>query len=144
MPNIKSLNKSFDFGKDKKLLGKNEYSSVFAGRKTIYGKYFQIIYQQTENYSKLGLAIAKKHHKLATQRNALKRIVREFFRLNCISGFNIVVLSKVINKKNGLNLNGKLNPSYDKKNNKFFNKNNNNVFFADLENLFTTLKKIKK
>jgi ribonuclease P protein component len=42
----------------------------------------------------LGLGIAKKHHKLAVQRNRLKRIVREAFRTHVLQGLDVVVLSK--------------------------------------------------
>lgn len=46
--------------------------------------------------ARLGLAIAKKHCKLAVSRNRLKRIVRESFRQNSerLSGLDIVVLNQ--------------------------------------------------
>lgn len=97
-------------GKDKKLSSKKEYQQVFAARKTIYGKYFQLVYclNSTQKNSRLGLGIAKKHHKLAVQRNILKRIAREVFRTNSIhnyqQNFDVIVLSKfckeVVNKTN--------------------------------------------
>jgi ribonuclease P protein component len=47
-------------------------------------------------YPRLGLAIAKKHLKLASHRNRLKRIVRESFRhkQSDFAGVDIVVLSR--------------------------------------------------
>jgi ribonuclease P protein component len=53
----------------------------------------------TENHghaARLGLAVAKKHCKLAVSRNRLKRIVRESFRQNrsLLSGLDIVVLNQ--------------------------------------------------
>jgi ribonuclease P protein component len=53
----------------------------------------------TENKScdaRLGLAIAKKHCKLAVSRNRLKRIVRESFRKHReqLSGLDIVVMNR--------------------------------------------------
>ena len=46
--------------------------------------------------ARLGLAIAKKHCRLATNRNRLKRVVRESFRRHKteLSGLDIVVLNK--------------------------------------------------
>jgi ribonuclease P protein component len=86
----------YKLNKFAKLTSKDGYTKVFAGRKIIYGKYFQIVYRKTTatNKSRLGLAIAKKHHKLAVKRNRLKRIAREFFRTNLINGFDIIVLSR--------------------------------------------------
>lgn len=122
---------SFKLGKDKKLLSKDEYSQVFATRNALYGKYFQVIYQKTTNSGRLGLAIAKKHHKLAVQRNTLKRIAREVFRLKAIDNYNIIVLSRFINNKNV------------KKSKKLFNKLDNTKIFLDLELLFSKLNKLK-
>ena len=86
---------------DKKLNCKHEYSFVFAGRKSLYGKYFQVIYRKhsvgtpcQHNNARLGLAIAKKHHKLAVMRNKLKRIAREVFRTSDLKNVDIIVLSK--------------------------------------------------
>jgi ribonuclease P protein component len=45
---------------------------------------------------RLGLAIAKKHCKLATARNRLKRVVRESFRQHqaLLAGLDIVVMNQ--------------------------------------------------
>jgi len=53
----------------------------------------------TDNHgspARLGLAIAKKHCKLASSRNRLKRIVRESFRRNraALAGLDVVVLNQ--------------------------------------------------
>jgi ribonuclease P protein component len=55
-----------------------------------------ITLENTGNKPRLGLAIAKKHLKLASQRNQLKRVVRESFRLNQsrFAGIDIVVVSR--------------------------------------------------
>ena len=46
--------------------------------------------------ARLGLAIAKKHVKLAVDRNRIKRVIRESFRYNRqqISGLDLVVLGR--------------------------------------------------
>jgi ribonuclease P protein component len=98
----------YSLNEDKKLTCKNDYKKVFAGRKAIYGRYFQIIYhkhQTSNNSARLGLAIAKKHHKLAVQRNRLKRITREAFRTSLLQGFDIIVLSKHLKNNNKTNTN---------------------------------------
>ena len=52
--------------------------------------------QNSLNYGRLGLAISKKHLKHATQRNLVKRLIREQFRHSQSSmlGVDIVVLSR--------------------------------------------------
>ncbi len=48
-----------------------------------------------ENYPKLGLAITKKHIRKAVQRNLIKRLVRESFRLQALTfPASIVVMSR--------------------------------------------------
>ena len=106
----------YKFSKNKKMLKKSEYQDTFLAKNFLRGKFYQIVYQETNNQGKLGLAIAKKHHKLAVQRNRIKRIAREVFRHSKINNFNIVVLS-----------------------NKFKSANNNELF-TDLSHLFLKLK----
>jgi ribonuclease P protein component len=81
-----------------------DFSRVFrSGRRTGGGGLTIITVENATGNPRLGLAIAKKHLKLASQRNRLKRIVRESFRLNQsnFTGVDIVVLSRPdIVKKN--------------------------------------------
>lgn len=83
------------FNKNYRLITKNDYSNVFANKRIFYSAYWQIFIKKDVN-TKLGLAIAKKNHRLAVNRNRLKRIVREFFRINKhnFNNLHIVVLSK--------------------------------------------------
>ena len=55
-----------------------------------------LVKKNNEALARLGLAIAKKNVKKAVQRNKIKRIVRESFRLNKhrLEGFDIVVLCR--------------------------------------------------
>lgn len=65
-----------------RLLKTDDFSSVFASRKTIRGKYFDLSYRPNEAGSaRLGLIVAKKHARSAVDRNLTRRIVRESFRL---------------------------------------------------------------
>ncbi len=60
------------------------------------GKYWQIIARKTQATPRLGLAISKKVHKLAVQRNRFKRIAREVFRTHQdeLSNWEFVVMAK--------------------------------------------------
>ncbi|MDP6727728.1 MAG: ribonuclease P protein component [Gammaproteobacteria bacterium] len=74
-----------------------EYARIFKQGTHSHGKFWQIISTPSENKnSSLGLAISKKIHKRAVDRNLFKRIAREAFRLNQdnLKGVNIVVMTK--------------------------------------------------
>lgn len=59
----------------------DEYSSVFAFRRVFRGRYFMLHYRPNEiSTARLGLVVAKRLAKRASQRNLVKRIVREQFR----------------------------------------------------------------
>ena len=59
----------------------DEYSSVFAFRRAIKGRFFVVHYRPNElGTARLGVVVAKKLAKRANVRNLVKRIVREQFR----------------------------------------------------------------
>ncbi len=62
----------------------------------IRGKYWQVMTRPGQKKPRLGLAISKKAHRLAVDRNRLKRIAREVFRLNQqqLSNTEFVVMSR--------------------------------------------------
>jgi ribonuclease P protein component len=61
----------------------DEFSSVFAFRKTLRGKHFDILHRPNSlATARLGVIIAKKFVRSAVSRNLTKRIVRESFRLS--------------------------------------------------------------
>ncbi len=66
--------------RDRKILKAREYAHVFKKGKLLTGKYWQVIAQPAPK-AQLGLAISKKICRSAVDRNRLKRIVRETFRL---------------------------------------------------------------
>lgn len=73
------------------------YSRVFKKAQRSRDKMFTVLYRKNEEHeTRLGLAIAKKHCRLATTRNRLKRIVRESFRHHkeTLAGLDIVVLNR--------------------------------------------------
>jgi ribonuclease P protein component len=60
----------------------DEYSSVFAFKRAIKGRYLIVHYRPNAlPTARLGVVVAKKLARRAVQRNLVKRIVREGFRL---------------------------------------------------------------
>lgn len=70
------------FSKASRLLGPSQYSSVFqkADYKLSTATLLMLSCKSTTS-PRLGIVVAKKHVKSAVQRNRLKRIIRESFRL---------------------------------------------------------------
>jgi len=74
---------TYEFNRESRLLTPGHFQSVFENPKRFGSSHFTIlISQNSDNNNRLGLAIAKKRVKLAVQRNRIKRIIRESFRLN--------------------------------------------------------------
>lgn len=60
----------------------DEFSSVFAFRRAIRGKHFEARYRPNSTASaRIGVVVSKKYVRSAVNRNLVKRIVRESFRL---------------------------------------------------------------
>ena len=72
-----------------------EFKKVFASRRRSSDKSFLVLARSNDvNRPRLGLAVPKKHIHSAVERNRLKRIIRESFRLKqkVLSGNDIVVV----------------------------------------------------
>ena len=85
------------FSRDMRMNSPRDYSRVFRQAKHVGGGGLTILsVENTVGHPRLGLAIAKKHLKLATQRNRLKRLIRESFRHHqaTFANIDIVVLSR--------------------------------------------------
>lgn len=95
------------FQKYKRLNEASAYKRVFNANKRSVDNTFLILSHANNGYeySRLGLAIAKKHLKNASDRNIVKRIIRESFREDAahLNGFDFVVLLRktpqTLNKK---------------------------------------------
>ena len=73
----------FRLTKQAKLVKTDDFSSVFNLRKRIANKHLVMRYRPNAlNRPRLGLIVAKKTAKLAVQRNYMRRVLRELFRLN--------------------------------------------------------------
>jgi len=87
---------SFRFPKNNRLLNAADYKTVFdnARFKVSCQEILVLAVANTQPFPRLGLVIAKKNVAKAVQRNRLKRLLRNSFRLNNeqLSGLDIVVL----------------------------------------------------
>lgn len=73
----------FRLPKQAKLVKTDDFSSVFNLRKRIANKHLVMRYCPNGNTSaRLGLIVTKKTAKGAVQRNYMRRVLRELFRLN--------------------------------------------------------------
>ena len=71
----------FGFGSSLRLHKTDEYSSVFAFRRVLRGRWFNLHYcPNTLGHARIGLVVAKKLARRAVQRNLVKRIGRDLFR----------------------------------------------------------------
>ena len=85
------------FSRAMKMNNPGDFTRVFRqGKRTGGGGLTILSVENSVGHPRLGLAIAKKHLKLASQRNRVKRIIRESFRQHqsALANFDIVVLSR--------------------------------------------------
>jgi ribonuclease P protein component len=74
---------TYDFSRESRLLTPGQFQNVFNNPTRFGSRHFTILVTKNPAQdNRLGLAIAKKRVKLAVQRNRIKRLVRESFRLN--------------------------------------------------------------
>lgn len=90
--------RSFCFGKNLRLLCAADFKPVFddAPLRASH-QYFLILARfNQQSHARLGLVMAKKHIRHAVQRNRMKRLTRESFRLHqhALAGVDLVVLSR--------------------------------------------------
>ena len=88
---------SYSFQRELRLLSSTDYSHVFDKAFKIHNKAFTLLARENNlNRPRLGLVIAKKNLKFAHQRNQVKRLLRENFRLqqSLLPSFDLVVLTR--------------------------------------------------
>jgi len=89
------------FKKHVRLLKPVEFSRVFKNPVRSSDRLFTILAVPNEiSHARLGLAISKKNAKRAVDRNRIKRLVRESFRLNMhnMLSIDLVVMAKPVTK----------------------------------------------
>jgi ribonuclease P protein component len=87
----------FEFPRSSRLLNAGDYRTVFNGAQLKVSDRNLLILATPNQlpYPRVGLVIAKKNVRLAVQRNRVKRIIRESFRLQySLPNLDIVVLAR--------------------------------------------------
>ena len=82
------------FPRAARLAETDEFSSVFDFRKRLTGKYLMAYYRPNNlGRPRIGLIASKKIAPAATDRNYMRRVLREIFRVNqsTLGGFDIVI-----------------------------------------------------
>ena len=85
------------FPRSARLLSAGDYGRVFKRNQRFGDRYWTLlVYRSNDSPARLGLAIAKKRAKRAVDRNKLKRIAREAFRLkrSQLYGVELVVMNR--------------------------------------------------
>ncbi len=85
------------FKRTSRLLNAADYQNVFEQPLRAVDKYFTVLAKANQtNESRLGLAISKKNARRAVDRNRIKRIARENFRIHQgeLAGLDFVVMAK--------------------------------------------------
>lgn len=90
---------SYAFKRQAKLLKTDEFSSVFNFRRRISGRYLALHYCYNDlDHARLGLVVGKKVARRSVDRNYMKRVLRELFRLNQhqLSGLDLVARPQML------------------------------------------------
>ena len=85
------------FRRTDRLTDKHSYGRVFTKAQRSRDKMFTVLYRPNgQSVPRLGLAIGKRHCRLASGRNRLKRIVRESFRHHKanLGGLDVIVINQ--------------------------------------------------
>jgi len=88
---------TYNFQPELRLLNAKDYTRVFDKAFKLNNKAFTLLARENNlSHPRLGLVIAKKNLKLACQRNGIKRLLRESFRLQQkeLANFDLVILTR--------------------------------------------------
>jgi len=91
---------TYQYNRESRLLTPDHFKVVFSKPTRFHSQHFTVLIRKnTLDHNRLGFAIAKKRVKHAVQRNRIKRIVKESFRLN---QHNLPTVDMVIMAKSGI------------------------------------------
>jgi len=85
------------FGRTQRLVSAAQFKTVFAQARRSSDRYFTVLALANDTgRARLGLAIGKKRIRRAVDRNRMKRLIRESFRLNApeMAALDLVVISR--------------------------------------------------
>jgi ribonuclease P protein component len=93
---------TYQYNRESRLLTPDHFKTVFSKPIRFHSQYFTVLIRENSiKNNRIGFAVAKKKVKLAVQRNRIKRLVRESFRLN---QHNLPTVDMVIMAKSGIDL----------------------------------------
>jgi len=92
LPEITSGDRPEDFGRHRRILKTDEFSSVFRLRPVKRTEHFAL-YQQSNalGHARLGIVVAKRLAQRAVTRNMIKRIAREIFRRSELTSMDCII-----------------------------------------------------
>lgn len=73
---------SFSYGKHEKLKSKKAIAELFSNGKSVSAYPLMMIYSENNIGLQVSVSVSKKRFKLAVDRNRIKRLLREAYRLN--------------------------------------------------------------
>ena len=83
------------FHKARRLQKKQEYDHVFSqATKTVTNELILLHCKNQLGYARIGLALSKKMIAKANQRNRIKRLIRESFRIQGLPAVDVIVLAR--------------------------------------------------
>ena len=89
--------KPFSFPKKERLLNRGDFVNLNRSGKRHHTRHFVVVFQENEfGITRLGITVSKKIAN-APKRNKVKRLIREYFRLNKATvpkGYDIVIAAK--------------------------------------------------
>jgi len=81
-----------DYGRHRRIVKTDEFSSVFRLRPAFRTEHFALYLRpNTLGRARLGVVVAKRFAQRAVTRNMIKRIAREVFRLAALSEFDCII-----------------------------------------------------
>ncbi|NMC63447.1 MAG: ribonuclease P protein component [SAR324 cluster bacterium] len=86
---------NFTFPARARLKTRRDFLQVRECGKRVYSRHLLVVYAPNEKNSRLGIAVTKKTEALAVNRNRVKRVIREIFRLHyhrILGNFDFVVI----------------------------------------------------
>ena len=89
--------KPFSFPKKERLLNRGDFVNLNRSGKRHHTRHFVVVFKQNEfGTTRLGITVSKKIAN-AAKRNKVKRLIREYFRLNKATlpkGYDIIIAAK--------------------------------------------------
>lgn len=77
--------KQFGFSKQERICKRDDFQTILTNGKSVYSYPFRCVYLWEESSSfsvKIAVSVSKKRFKHAVDRNKIKRLIRESYRLN--------------------------------------------------------------